>query len=292
MRIKRLLALLLAGAMSVSLLSGCGNSSDTPSDTTEGATEDAAQTEQESTEDTSLQYVLDNGKLIMGLDSSFPPMGFEDETGAIVGFDIDVAAAVCELLGVELVTQPISWDAKELELNSNSIDCIWNGFSKNADREKAMSLSIPYMENHMALVVLPDSGISTIADMEGKSLALQNGSSAEEALNSEEGTTLREAISGTNGFDENLSALLDLEAGGSDAVLMDDVVATYLIDTSGKNMVILSDFLYAEDYVIGFRKTDAALTEAVNDALRQLKADGTLGEISVRWFGEDIIADM
>lgn len=291
MKTKKLLALLMAGAMSATLLSGCGGT-ETPSDSTGETAQTNQDTDQTESEDTSLQYILDNGKLVMGLDSSFPPMGFEDETGAIVGFDIDVATEVSKILGVELVTQPISWDAKELELNSNNIDCIWNGFSKTAEFDEAMSLSIPYMENHMALVVLPTSGITTIADMEGKSLALQSGSSAEKALDSEEGTQLREAISGTNRFDENLSALFDLEAGGSDAVLMDDVVANYLIETSGKEMVILSDFLYAEDYVIGFRKSDVALTEAVNDALRQLKEDGTLTEISMKWFDSDIIADM
>lgn len=291
MKTKKLLALLMAGAMSATLLSGCGGT-ETPSDSTGDAAQTNQEADQADSEDTSLQYILNNGKLVMGLDSSFPPMGFEDENGAIVGFDIDVATEVCKILGVELVTQPISWDAKELELNSNNIDCIWNGFSKTAEFDEAMSLSIPYMENHMALVVLPTSGITTIADMEGKSLALQSSSSAEKALDSEEGTQLREAISGTNRFDENLSALFDLEAGGSDAVLMDDVVANYLIETSGKEMVILSDFLYAEDYVIGFRKSDVALTEAVNDALRQLKEDGTLTEISMKWFDSDIIADM
>jgi polar amino acid transport system substrate-binding protein len=143
------------------------------------------------------------------------------------------------------------------------------------------------MDNHMALVVLPDSGITSVADMAGKKLAVQTGSTAEEALDAPEGAELKAAVATVNGFADNLTALLDLETGASDAVLIDDVVANYLITTSGKNMVVLSDFLYAENYAIGFRKADVALTDAVNEAMRELKANGKLAEIATEWFGSD-----
>ena len=237
--------------------------------------------------DTSLDDIKAKGQLILGLDDSFPPMGFKDENGNIVGFDIDVAEAVCEILGVELVLQPIDWNSKEMELNTGNIDCIWNGMSVSPERAEAMSLSIPYMDNHMALVVLPDSGIESVADMAGKTLAVQTGSTAEEALEAPEGAELKAAVASVNGFADNLTALLDLETGASDAVLIDDVVANYLITTSGKDMVVLSDFLYAENYAIGFRKADVALTDAVNEAMRELKANGKLAEIATEWFGSD-----
>ena len=237
--------------------------------------------------DTSLEAIQEKGELILGLDDSFPPMGFKDENGEIVGFDIDVAREVCAILGVELKLQPIDWNSKEMELNTGNIDCIWNGMSVSPEREEAMSLSIPYLDNHMALVVLPDSGISTVADMAGKKLAVQTGSTAEEALDAPEGADLKNAVASVNGFADNLTALMDLETGASDAVLIDDVVANYLIATSGKNMVVLNDFLYAENYAIGFRKDDVALTEAVNGALRELKANGKLAEIATKWFGSD-----
>lgn len=236
--------------------------------------------------DTSLELIQDKGELVLGLDDSFPPMGYNDN-GEIVGFDIDVAREVCAILGVELKLQPIDWNSKEMELNTGNIDCIWNGMSVSPEREEAMSLSIPYLDNHMALVVLPDSGISTVKDMAGKKLAVQTGSTAEEALDAPEGADLKAAVAEVNGFADNLTALMDLETGASDAVLIDDVVANYLIATSGKNMVVLNDFLYAENYAIGFRKEDVALTEAVNDALRQLKENGKLAEIATKWFGSD-----
>ena len=277
MNFKRLMAVTAAAALSVSLLAGCGGEKAAPEGS--GSAPEA---------DQSLQYIQDNGKLILGLDDSLPPMGFRDDNNEIVGFDIDLATAVCEKLGVELELQPVDWDSKEIELDAKNIDCIWNGLSYSEERNEAMSLTIPYMENHMALVVRPNEGIETIDDMEGKVLALQSGSTAEDALSSEEGKGLNDMIKNVNGFDNNLTALMDLDTKASDAVLMDDVVANYLIKQNGKDYVVLNDFLYAENYVIGFRKTDIALTEAVNDAMRELKADGTLAEIAVKWFGSDV----
>lgn len=271
---KKKICLLLALIMLFSVFAaGCGGQGDQG----EGDNEVA---------DTSLELIQGKGELVLGLDDSFPPMGYNDN-GEIVGFDIDVAREVCAILGVELKLQPIDWNSKEMELNTGNIDCIWNGMSVSPDREEAMSLSIPYLDNHMALVVLPDSGISTVEDMAGKKLAVQTGSTAEEALDAPEGADLKAAVAEVNGFADNLTALMDLETGASDAVLIDDVVANYLIATSGKNMVVLNDFLYAENYAIGFRKEDAALTEAVNDALRQLKESGKLAEIATKWFGSD-----
>lgn len=289
MNMKRFLGLALAGALSLSLLAGCGGNDDKTPDANAGDAAASANGDS-AAQDNSLQYIKDNGKFVLGLDDSFPPMGFKDETGAIVGFDIDLATAVCEKLGVELVVQPIDWNSKEMELSTKNIDCIWNGMSVTDERKESLNLSVPYMENHMALVVKPDSGISGIADMQGKSLSLQAGSSAADALDSEDGAELKGAVSTVNEFDTNLNALLDLETGASDAVLMDDVVAEYLIGQSGKNLVVLNDFLYAEDYAIGFRKGDDALTEAVNEALRALNDEGKVKEIAEKWSVDGKIA--
>ena len=283
MKFKRLTSMVAAAAMSVCILAGCGGA-DTGNTTTPAGS--AAGSGAQSA-DQSLQYILDKGELVLGLDDSFPPMGYRDDNNEIVGFDIDVATAVCEKLGVELVTQPVDWDSKEMELNAKNIDCIWNGLSVSDERKESMNMSIPYMENHMALVVRPDDSIKAIDDMDGKILAVQSGSTAEEALESEEGAVLKDQIANVNSFDDNLTALMDLDTKASDAVLMDDVVANYLIEQNDKDYVVLSDFLYAEDYAIAFRKGDDALTEAVNEALRDLKEDGTLAEISTKWFGSD-----
>lgn len=239
-------------------------------------------------DDTSLQYIIDRGKLIVGLDDTFPPMGFRDDSNNIVGFDIDLAKAVTEELGIELVLQPIEWDAKEQELKTKNIDVIWNGFSITEERLANLTMSIPYMENAISLVVAKDSGIVTMADMAGKKLAVQSGSSAEEALDSEANEDFKASVAEVNGFASYITALMDLETGNSDAVLMDSVVANYMINDGGKDFVVLDEELVAEEYAIGFRNGDQALCDKVNEALKSLKADGKVEEIANSWFGSDI----
>ena len=239
-------------------------------------------------EDTSLQYILDRGKFIVGLDDTFPPMGFRDDANNIVGFDIDLAQAVSDKLGVELVLQPIEWDAKEQELATKNIDAIWNGFSITEERLANLTMSDPYMENSISLVVAKDSEIASMEDMAGKRLAVQSGSSAQEALDSEENKEFKDSVGKINEFASYVTALMDLETGNSDAVLMDSVVANYMINTAGKDFTVLDDALVAEEYAVGFRKGDQALCDAVNNALKELKEDGTVETIATKWFGSDI----
>ena len=239
-------------------------------------------------EDTSLQYILDRGKFIVGLDDTFPPMGFRDDANNIVGFDIDLAQAVSDKLGVELVLQPIEWDAKEQELATKNIDAIWNGFSITEERLANLAMSDPYMENSISLVVAKDSEIASMEDMAGKRLAVQSGSSAQEALDSEENKEFKDLVGKINEFASYVTALMDLETGNSDAVLMDSVVANYMINTAGKDFTVLDDALVAEEYAVGFRKGDQALCDAVNNALKELKEDGTVETIATKWFGSDI----
>ena len=288
---KKLICLLLTFVMVFSL-SACGSKNattgNTAADNTDATVTNAPANSGGSTEDTSLQYIKDRGKLILGLDDSFPPMGFRDDSNNIVGFDIDLAKEVAKKLGVELVLQPISWDAKDTELSTKNIDCIWNGFSITPEREKNLTMSMPYMENKIALVVKNNSDIQSMADMKGKSLAVQSGSSAEEALNSDANKAFKDSIGQVNGFSDYETALMDLETGNSEAVLMDSVVANYMITESGKDYEVLDGSLVAEQYAIGFRKGDVALSDAVNNALKELKADGTVAKISTQWFGSDL----
>ncbi len=239
-------------------------------------------------EDESMKYIKDNKKLILGLDDSFAPMGYRDDAGNIIGFDIDLATAVCEKLGVELVLQPIDWETKEVELNTKNIDCIWNGFSVTEERLKNLTMSEPYMENSISLVVVNGSDIKTKEDMAGRKLAVQSGSSAEEALNAEENKDFKDSLAEVIGLSEYATALLDLETGSSDAVLMDSIMANYMINDLGKDYVVLSDSLVAEEYAIGFRKGEEELCTAVEDALKALKKEGTVAEIATKWFGSDV----
>lgn len=248
------------------LMTGCGNS------------------DSKTKEDNSLQKVKDAGKLLLGLDATFKPMGYTDENGEIVGFDIDVAEEVCKRMGVELEKVGINWDTKEMDLDAGTIDCIWNGMSVNPSREKAMNLSEPYMNNDMIFCVNADSTATASKDLEGKKIAVQNGSTAQTLLSeSEIGKTCQIV-----GYETNLNALMEMELGLVDAVFLDSIVANYEITTGKKAYKVLPDGLSSEEYAIGFRKGDQKLRDEVQKILSEMKADGTLGEISTKWFGKDI----
>lgn len=243
-----------------------------------GASENAA--------DTSLEDVLEKGQFVLGLDDSFPPMGFRDENGEIVGFDIDCAREVCSRLGVELVAQPIDWNSKEQELMTGNIDCLWNGFTITEERKENLLFSDPYVKNAQVVVVNASSPYQSLADLAGGSVGVQAGSSAESAI--EDTPDFAASIGEIIQFKENLTALMDLEIGGVDAVVMDLLVANDNINRSGKDFRILDETLADEEYGIGFRKNDVALRNAVQDALNDMAADGTLAEIATKWFGADI----
>ncbi len=280
------LAILLA--LPVMALTGC--SSNTADEVINETTTAAAETTTEAVAsettaagaDESLQKVLDSGKLVLGLDATFKPMGYTDENDNIVGFDIDVAKEVASRMGVELVLQPINWDTKEQDLNAGNIDCIWNGMSINPSRAEAMNLSEPYMNNEMAFVVKNGSEIASQADLAGKTVAVQNGSSAKDILDAA-GLDITIVPLSTN-----VECLQQLELDLADAVFMDSVVANYEITTGGKDYTVLADGLESEEYAIGFRKNDQALRDEVQKTLSEMKADGKLAEISIKWFGSDV----
>lgn len=177
--------------------------------------------------DGSLQYVLDKGTLVMGLDASFPPMGFMDEKGNIVGFDVDLAKEVASRMGVELVLQPIDWNAKEMELNGKNIDVIWNGMSINEERLAAMTFAKPYLANSQVIIVAEGSDVKSKADLAGKVVGLQEGSTAVEAVEAE--PEVMATFAELQKYADNVSAFADLKSGRLDAVVMDEVVARYLL---------------------------------------------------------------
>ncbi|NLM00592.1 MAG: amino acid ABC transporter substrate-binding protein [Treponema sp.] len=234
----------------------------------------------------SLEKVISKNALVMGLDDSFPPMGFRNEANQIVGYDVDLAKEVASRLGVDLVLQPIDWSAKEQELNTGNIDCIWNGFTMTEERQAAMSFVGPYLLNSQVVIVRNDSGITTLADLAGKTISLQAGSSASEAVNSN--SEFKSSLKKIVEFKDNLTAIMDLEARGVDAVVMDEVVAAYIIAKDNKPFVVLDEALAPESYGIGFRKSDVELTEAVKQTLEAMAQDGTIANISNNWFGKDI----
>lgn len=233
----------------------------------------------------------ESGKFVLGLDASFPPMGYTEANGDIVGYDIDLGKEVAKRLGLKFEAKPINWEAKEMELSSGSIDCIWNGFTITEERKNAMSFTEAYLNNDQVLVVRADSGIKSLADVAGKNVGCQSGSSAEDAIN--DNPAFAASLKGVINFEENLTALTDVEVSKVDdlaGVVMDSVVANYTIKTGNLPLVVIDEPLAKEAYGIGFRKDaeGAKLRDDVWKTLKEMTADGTVAEISKKWFGTDI----
>lgn len=292
---KKTLAMMTAAMMVAGALAGCGSSSSTPAATTAAATEaattaaatDAATTE--ATGDTAAAaegtVKTPSGKFTVGFDQEFPPMGFVGDDGQFTGFDLDLAKEVASRLGLEFVPQPINWDAKDMELDSGNIDCIWNGFTMQG-REDDYTWVGPYMANNQVFVVTADSDIASKADLAGKAVEVQKDSSGLAALQGE--AELSASFGSMTEVADYNTALMDLESGACDAVCMDSIVAGYQIKSSGKDMKILDDTLAAEEYGIGFKKGEDELAKAVYDTLMEMKDDGTVAKISNDWFGSDV----
>ena len=238
-------------------------------------------------EDTSLKYIMENGFVVLGLDDSFPPMGFRGDNGEISGFDIDLAKEVCSRLGVELKLQPIDWDTKILDLNSKDIDIIWNGLTITEERKEKISFSKPYIANRQIIMAKAGSAINTFSDLEGKKIGIQLGSSAEDAVKSNE--EILSSFSELVKYQDNVQALMDLDVGRVDAVVVDEILGRYYLSGKPGTYDLADDYFAEEEYGIGFRKGETAFVNAVDIVLDQMVDDGTAAEISRKWFDEDIL---
>jgi len=233
-----------------------------------------------------VEALKSRGTFVLGLDDSFPPLGYRNDDNEIVGYDVDLAKEVARRLGVEFKAQPIDWDAKEMELETGKIDCIWNGFTITEERKAALSFTEAYLNNAQVLVVRKDSGIKTLADFAGKTLGIQSGSSAEEAV--ADNAKFAASVGKTIKFKENVTALNDLDIGGVDGVVMDSIVANNVITENNKPFVVIDEALANEGYGVGFRKSEPELRDEVWKILKEMTADGTVAAISNKWFGRDI----
>lgn len=257
---KKMIALALAGVLAISTLTGCGQGS--------GET------------------------FTVGFDAEFPPYGYRDENGEYVGFDLDLAAEVAERNGWDLVKQPIEWAAKDMELESESIDCIWNGFTMNG-RETQYTWTDAYVDNSQVVVVASDSGITAKADLAGKVVAVQKDSSALAALNDEENTeniALRDSFAELIEYADYNTAFMDLEQGAVDAVAIDIGVAQYQVEKREAGAyVMLEEKLATEQYGVGFLLGNEELRDTVQKTLNEMVEDGTFMEIAKKWGLEDSV---
>lgn len=278
---KRFVSAALAAVMALSM-TACG-SSNSAAETTAADTEAAESQAEETTAEEA--KTTDGGTLIVGFDQDFPPMGFVGDDGEYTGFDLELAQEVAKRLGLEYKAQPIAWDSKDMELESGNIDCIWNGFTMTG-REDDYTWTEPYMANQQVFVVANDSDINSQEDLAGKIVEVQADSSAEAAL--------KEAPELTATFKELLTtadyntAFMDLEQGAVDAIAMDVIVAGYQIQQRNADFKILDDSLSEEEYGVGFKKGNTELRDKVQSTLEEMAEDGTLQEVSEKWFSKDV----
>lgn len=234
------------------------------------------------------EYIQDKGKLIVGLDDTFAPMGFRDENDNLVGFDIDLANAVGEKLGIEVVFQPIDWTAKEAELESGNIDCIWNGMSATPERQESMSLSNKYLNNKIVLMSYDEAkNVKDVAELADLKIAVQGDSAALETLQANEAwDTFKDNVMEYPTYDE---ALLDMQSGRIDVVAIDEIFGNYKSSNS-EDKLFTSELNMGDDfYAIGFRKADTETTAKVNEAIQACIDEGIAEKISKKWFGKMLV---
>ena len=237
--------------------------------------------------DNSLNDIKEKKELIIGLDDNFPPMGFRDNSGEIVGFDIDMAKEVGKRMGVNVTFKPVEWDGVILSLNNKDIDAIWNGLTITDKRKEQIAFSKVYLQNKQIIITRNNSNISKKSDLKDKTVGLQMGSSSESALAGD--TELSNSLKEIKKYSNNTEALLDLNAERIDAVVVDEVVGRYYVNKKPDDYKVLNENLGVEDYGVGIRKTDKSLTKEIDKLLDEMKTDGTLNTISNKWFGKNIL---
>lgn len=233
--------------------------------------------------------IKERGTIIVGLDDTFVPMGFRDNSGNLTGFDVELAKEAIDRMGFEVKFQPIDWNLKEAELESGNIDLIWNGYSINEERKQKVNFTEPYLDNRQVIVVLSETDINSKVDLKDRIVATQNSSSSLAAIEGE-GAQVNFKDGEIILFDTYNEAFMDLEAGRVEAVVADEILARYYIAERGEEKYkVLEDDFGDEEYGIGVRLGDKTLLENLNKVLNEMKDDGTAKAISEKWFGENIV---
>ncbi|MCI9428433.1 MAG: amino acid ABC transporter substrate-binding protein [Eubacterium sp.] len=275
---KWITAVLLAG-MTLSM-AACGTK-----DTKDAKTDVSAN--DNGTENADAKTDSDGGAFTVGFDQDFPPFGYVGDDGEFTGFDIEMATECAKRMGKEIKLQPIDWDAKDMELESGTIDCIWNGFTMNG-REDQYTWSDSYMDNTQVVITKKDSGIEKLADLSGKIVEVQKESSAQSALEDEDHADLLASFGQFLQVAEYNTAFMDLESGAVDAIAIDIGVANFQLEGREDDYVILEEVISSEQYAVGFLKGNETLRDEVQNTLMEMAEDGTFAEISEKYFGYDV----
>lgn len=253
--------------MSVLLISGCGGQQAAKGGSGSGA----------------------GGKIIVGLDDNYPPMGFKDDNNEITGFDVDLAKEAAKRLGREVEFKAIDWSSKEAELKSKRVDILWNGLDITEKRKENMLFSDPYMNNRQIIFVRKGSaaGITSEQDLAGKAVGTQSGGTAEEYIDGNQ--ALQSSMKEYKKYSDYIAAFMDLENGRLDAIVSDEITGRYYMSKHPDKIEAVDIAVGpVSQFGIGYRKDDTALKDDVQKVLDEMKADGTVATISEKWFGKDI----
>lgn len=221
-------------------------------------------------------------KFIMGIDPEYPPFSYMDDNGEYTGFDVEICKAACEKLGYSFEVFGVNWDEKLIQLDANECDCVWSGMTiLDSMKEAGYVISAPYYDNTQVLLVKEDSGINTAADMAGKIVAVQLGTSGENLLNEDqaEWAATFDSIVTCDSF---LKCFTELGGGAVDAVFVDyPVAASYASENAGYK--IIDEQLGGEQYGVAFRSGDEELCASIEKAVAELVADGTYAKIAEKY---------
>ena len=264
MKTKRLLALLSAGALSVSMLAGCGSTAKTDDTASDSAASDTS-----ASADSDLEYVKSQGKLVVGI-TDFAPMDYKDKDGKWIGFDADNATAFAKSLGVDVEFIEVDWDNKIMELDSKSIDCVWNGMTLTDEVKNSMETSKPYCENAQVVVVK-----AADADKYKDTDSLKDLKFAAEAGSAGAAEVKKLGLKCTE-LTTQADALMEVQAGTSDACVIDLLMAGAMIgEGTSYTDLTYTVKLNSEEYGVGFRK-GSDLAAALNDFFAASYKDGSL----------------
>lgn len=257
-KLSLIIAFVAAMALSAVMLAGCGGGGATAESEPQGAPAEGAE-------------------FIVGFDQSYPPYGFVGDDGNYTGFDLDLAAEVCERNGWTVKYEPIDWDAKDTLLNSGAISCIWNGFTMEG-REDSYTFSEPYMLNGQVVVVKKDKGIASLDDLAGKTVITQVDSAALDVLEGDK-ADLAATFGKLETIGEYNTAFMQLESGAVDAVACDLSIAQYQMSAKPDAYVMLDETLSSEHYAVGFKMGNTETAEKVSQTLKAMYEDGTIEEL-------------
>lgn len=229
------------------------------------------------------------GYVTIGVDDTFVPMGYRQKNGQLVGYDIDLAKAVFKTYGIKANFQTVDWSMNATELKNGTIDLIWNGFTKTPERRSKVAFSRTYLKNNQVLVSLKKDHINSLADMQGKVLGAQTGSSGSNDINKYP-KLLKNRIKDNEPvlYESFTNAFIDLNSGRIQGLLIDSSYADYYIahQKHPENFQTIRGTFPDEQFGVGMRKSDVTMKQKIDQALVKLGKDGTLEQINQKWFGD------